>query len=211
MPHARCTVCRDGFEFRRKTQDEHEPEHKHCGRLACRIRHDYTPENWAGRARMARAKLAAGTMLVHDGYEDDYSSAGRPFASRHFVAVPVVLDAIARRRCAVTTEHHLFPLPPLTPGYLSTDPPESAGRRRTRRQRETLAHGYHPATGERLLDADWGYHCRDCAHAVPMSAGQQELLETASATGSACPPPKPATSGSHGPPVPGSGSTDGLG
>lgn len=94
MPRVVCEMCRGEFEFRRKTQVENEPVPKHCGRLECRMRHDYTPDDWAGRARMARAKRDAGTMLAHDGYLDDYSSMTRPFASRRFIVVPVELDPI---------------------------------------------------------------------------------------------------------------------
>lgn len=66
----------------------------------------------------------------------------------------------------------LAAIPGLTPGPLSTvpapqpDPGESATQRLTRRNRELLDGGVHPATHARLLDADWGYHCGDCAHAV---------------------------------------------
>lgn len=52
-------------------------------------------------------------------------------------------------------------------------PPEKEGRdaRRTRTQKETLAMGVHPATRARLLSAEWGYTCGDCAHvrAAPLS------------------------------------------
>lgn len=60
----------------------------------------------------------------------------------------------------------LFDLPPLEPGYLSTDPPPSADRRRTTRNQDLLARGIHPATRLPLLDPDWEFRCRDCAHAV---------------------------------------------
>jgi hypothetical protein len=108
MPRATCRECGNEFEFRRKTQLDTArggDEPPHCGKVQCRMRHGYTAEDWAARARMAEAKLAAETMLVHDGYADDYNSATRPFASRHFKRVPVVLDEIdqeALRRASVT-------------------------------------------------------------------------------------------------------------
>jgi hypothetical protein len=52
-------------------------------------------------------------------------------------------------------------------------PALSADARRTQRQRRHLAAGYHPATGVRLLDSEWGYQCRDCDHAVRVDAGNR--------------------------------------
>jgi ribosomal protein L37E len=34
-----------------------------CGYVACRARESWGPEDWAGRARMARARMAAGVAL----------------------------------------------------------------------------------------------------------------------------------------------------
>jgi hypothetical protein len=59
---------------------------------------------------------------------------------------------------------HLFPLP--APQVAAAAPELSADRRRTLVNRALLDQGRHPATGLRLLDAGWGYRCRDCAHAV---------------------------------------------
>jgi hypothetical protein len=67
----------------------------------------------------------------------------------------------------------LFNLPPLEPGYLSTEAPPSADRRRTIRNQGLIARGVHPATGEPLLDPGWGLHCGDCAHAVHLRAGNR--------------------------------------
>lgn len=66
----------------------------------------------------------------------------------------------------------LAAIPGLTPGPLPTDrpprrrPDESRDRRLTARNNELLEAGRHPATGAALLDEAWGYHCRDCTHAV---------------------------------------------
>lgn len=105
MPRARCVECGKEFEFRRKTQIDATrggDEPAICGRLPCRMRHDYTDEDWEGRARMARAKQAAESTPTPAGYLDDYDSATRPFTSRRFVPGPVELDGIdeeALRRC----------------------------------------------------------------------------------------------------------------
>jgi hypothetical protein len=51
----------------------------------------------------------------------------------------------------------------VTPGYV--DPADlSAGQRRTLRNKLRLAEGIHPVSGRPLLDAEWGFHCKTCAH-----------------------------------------------
>jgi hypothetical protein len=42
-----------------------------CGRLFCHAVEHWTPEDWAGRARMAKARKAAGRILVRDGRDRD--------------------------------------------------------------------------------------------------------------------------------------------
>lgn len=44
------------------------------------------------------------------------------------------------------------------------DPKLSADRRRTLVRQDSLARGIHPTTGRPLLDAEWGFTCRDCDH-----------------------------------------------
>jgi hypothetical protein len=67
----------------------------------------------------------------------------------------------------------LFELPPLEPGYLSTDPPPSPDVRRTRTNADLLAQGTHPATRAPVLDRAWGYSCGDCAHAERVTNGRR--------------------------------------
>ena len=99
MPRATCRECGDEFEFRRKTQLDTTrggDAPPHCGKIQCRMRAEYTDEDWQGRARMARAKMAGETTPTHDGYLDDFATGERPYASRRFVPGPVELDDIDR-------------------------------------------------------------------------------------------------------------------
>jgi hypothetical protein len=70
-----------------------------------------------------------------------------------------------------------FDLPPLTPGYLSTDPADelSADQRRTLRNQAELDAGRHPATGAPLLHPDWEFQCRDCIHAHRVEGGARRF------------------------------------
>ena len=52
-----CPVCGTCFVYRRTA------EPIHCGALSCRGRHDWGDEEWAGAARMARARQQAGIEL----------------------------------------------------------------------------------------------------------------------------------------------------
>lgn len=50
--HAFCPYCHKGFLYR----DREAPPH--CGSLACRAKHEWSQEQWDGRARMANARVA---------------------------------------------------------------------------------------------------------------------------------------------------------
>jgi hypothetical protein len=53
---ATCGVCGKRFSY-----IDGEPDH--CGALGCRARRDWSDEDWAGLARMATARRAAGVPL----------------------------------------------------------------------------------------------------------------------------------------------------
>lgn len=48
-----------------------------------------------------------------------------------------------------------------------------ADARRTIRRRNLLAAGTHPTTRRPLLDAEWGYTCRDCANCFAHEMGNR--------------------------------------
>jgi hypothetical protein len=56
-PHEHCVVCRRAFMAGTA------PPPEICGQLHCRARHLWGPRDWAGRARLARARAAAGLDL----------------------------------------------------------------------------------------------------------------------------------------------------
>lgn len=60
----RCQVCRGPFRYSITwTGDTPSPPPPICGRLPCRARHGWGAAEWAGRARMAAARLRAGIEL----------------------------------------------------------------------------------------------------------------------------------------------------
>jgi hypothetical protein len=58
-PHQHCAVCERAYI----SDPGIDPSPPICGRIHCRARHYWTPDDWAGRARMARARQAAGIEL----------------------------------------------------------------------------------------------------------------------------------------------------
>jgi hypothetical protein len=56
-PHQHCAVCERAF------MSSAVPSPATCGSILCRARHDWGPEDWAGRARMARARRDSGIEL----------------------------------------------------------------------------------------------------------------------------------------------------
>lgn len=88
-----CRGCSRRFRYQAR-QDR--PPPTSCGRLACRAQQEWGPDEWAGAARMARAREAAGTMLVPGPHGDDANGTTRRFPSRTTVSVPVVLSELDR-------------------------------------------------------------------------------------------------------------------
>lgn len=61
-----CEVCGWDFHYRPKRPRKGaplSPPPSICGQVACRARHDWEPDDWAGRARMATARALAGVAL----------------------------------------------------------------------------------------------------------------------------------------------------
>lgn len=67
----------------------------------------------------------------------------------------------------LTSGRHPF----LEPPRPTPDRALSPDARRTARNRQLLADRVHPATYAALLDPEWGFTCRDCAHATHVSRG----------------------------------------
>ena len=61
-----------------------------------------------------------------------------------------------------------YPKPYAKPGVN-----DSADRRRTIRNNETIAKGRHPATGRKLLHVEWGFSCKNCAHHYSYKPGKK--------------------------------------
>jgi hypothetical protein len=57
-----CAVCGRWFTYRTGRKAASTPP-AICGHIHCRARHTWGPEDWAGRARMAAARIAAGRPL----------------------------------------------------------------------------------------------------------------------------------------------------
>lgn len=56
-----CGSC--GRPFRHQTR-QGQPRAEICGQLDCRARHDWSPADWEGKARMAHARQKAGIELT---------------------------------------------------------------------------------------------------------------------------------------------------
>jgi hypothetical protein len=56
----RCRICDRVFRYRAA---DNTPPPAICGQVHCRARHEWGPEDWAGRARMATARATAGRPL----------------------------------------------------------------------------------------------------------------------------------------------------
>lgn len=72
---ATCQVCNREFTWRAKTKDgevKNETAPRTCGVLHCVAVDEWTDEQWAGRARMARARLEAGRILGPGPVDPDY-------------------------------------------------------------------------------------------------------------------------------------------
>lgn len=52
-----CAVCGRSFSYRTRRTTRTPPAI--CGQIPCRARHTWGPEDWAGRARMASARVTA--------------------------------------------------------------------------------------------------------------------------------------------------------
>jgi hypothetical protein len=63
-----CKWCHRGFLY---DPLPGRPRPTGCGRGACHAREHWGPEEWAGRARMARARQAAGRRLEIVGIAED--------------------------------------------------------------------------------------------------------------------------------------------
>lgn len=72
----RCQVCQHLFIYTPKAD---EPPRTLCGFLACHARANWGPDDWAGRARMATARKAAGVPL--DALDDEALSRMRAGAA----------------------------------------------------------------------------------------------------------------------------------
>lgn len=65
--HARaCEQCGRRFQHAVRL-----PHPRTCGRIACRAAETWGPDEWAGQRRMARARQAAGRILVRSGLDAD--------------------------------------------------------------------------------------------------------------------------------------------
>jgi len=56
-----CPICGALYVYRLTKRSPIEP--RHCGALRCRALHDWTDDDWAGAARMARARARVGIEL----------------------------------------------------------------------------------------------------------------------------------------------------
>ncbi len=72
-----CAVCGRSYTYRTGRKTKRPPEI--CGHIHCRARHTWGPEDWAGRARMARARLSAhGLDALDDLDHEALARTGRP-------------------------------------------------------------------------------------------------------------------------------------
>lgn len=72
---ATCVICKRSFTWRSKTKDGepmNEESPRTCGKLYCEAMDTWTDEQWAGRARMAKAREASGKIVGSGPVDPDY-------------------------------------------------------------------------------------------------------------------------------------------